>query len=422
MLTLVVTIGSLALVLQLVILGALGPRLLVGDEYEYVSRSRSGDPTDPATFLRPPLMPWLAALCAIDGGERAEVRLRLLMTLASVGSVVLTTVAGWHLGAWPVAVVGGGLLLLHPERLILGCHIWPDSLLAMVVALINLALITPFPFPAFALGIVCAVGVLVRVDAVVLSPLVLLALAAEGGVAATSFLTVAAPSVVVLALLVLRNIRRYGVALPEDTWAFNLMVAAEEIKDETPGEFALEPLIARVSREWSSMTSEGRSHAGLAALWRIVRSPMRFGRSVVRRTLALIGPDTFVSQKLVGQTTVYPRLDSAGRRLLARMLQVASPMLVAAIVVGVFLYKPTAAYAIPSVGLIAVAAFAHVRTRYRVAVLPTFCLLAAQVTVAGITNTDTRTLVVALAAFLLLTGLLSRIHRGTELPPAPSRR
>ena len=421
MLALVVTIGSLALVLQLAILGGLAPRLLVGDEDEYLSRSRSKDPLDPATFLRPPLLPWMVALCAAGGDEKTEARVRLLMALTSVGSVVLTTVAGWHLGGWPVAAVSGGLLLLHPERLILGCHIWPDSPLAMVVALINLALITSPPVPPLALGIACALGVLVRVDAVVLPPLVLLAMAAQGGLPATSVLGVAAPSAVLLALLTVRNARRYGVVLPDDTWAFNLMVAAEEITDEAPGEFALEPLIARVSGEWSSMTIEGRSRAGLAALGRIVRSPGRVGRSVVRRTLTLIGPDTFVRQKLLGSTTVYPRLGPAGRRLLPAMLQVASPMLVAAIVVGVFLHRPTAAYAIPSLGLIAVAALAHARTRYRLAVLPTLCLLAAQVSVAGIATSDTRTLIVALAAFVLLTGLLSRIRRGTELPPATER-
>ena len=419
MLALVVAIGALSLGLQLAVLGGLAPRLLVGDEHEYLARSRADDPLGPGPFLRPPLLPWLAALCAAGGGERTEARLRLLMAFASVGSVVLTTVAGWHLGGWPVALVGGGLLLLHPERLILGCHVWPDSLLALVIAFVNLALLTPSPVPSLALGMACAVGVLLRVDAVVLPPLVLLARTAQGGIAAASLLAIVAPSVVLLVLLIVRNTRRYGIGLPDNTWAFNVMVAAEEIRSDPLVAFELQPHVARVAGEWSTMTAEERSRAGLAALGQIVRSPGRAGRSAVRRGLALIGPDTFISQMLLGATGGYPRLGTAGRRLLVALLQVATPMLLAVTVVGVFLYRPTALYALPSLGLIAVAALSHARTRYRVAVLPTLCLLAGEVTVAGVGAADPPALGVALVAFVLLAGALSRIRCGTELRPAP---
>ena len=67
-----------------------------------------------------------------------------------------------------------------------------------------------------------------------------------------------------------------------------------------------------------------------------------------------------------------------------------------------------------SLGLMTVAVLVHARTRYRVAILPTLCLLAGEVIVASIATAEGPTLVLALAAFVLLTGSLSRIRCGRE--------
>ena len=114
-------------------------------------------------------------------------------------------------------------------------------------------------------------------------------------------------------------------------------------------------------------------------MWQAARSPLKFGRGVVRRVLTLVGPDTFVRQKLLPRDAAYPDMEDGARRHWDRLLKLSWPALIAVtLTVSIIHRQPPPAYTWPSLGLLVVAALFHARTRNRVAFLPVLALFAGQ--------------------------------------------
>lgn len=249
------------LAVQLALLWGAGRRRPIGDEAEYLARGAAEDPYALRLFLRPPLLPWLAALC-LRGARSPEAgsrRLWLLMVVASSLTVAATAVAGWQLGGSTIALLAALLLAVQPERTFLGCHVGPDTLLALVLAtLCAVPALPATPAVALAAGALCTLGVLTRID--FLAALTLLAAtwwAARGPLTATALLAVLAPPLLALALLAVRNSRRYGIPLPDTTWAFNLMLARNETRLEDGELFTIDGLVARTVEAWAPAAAGG---------------------------------------------------------------------------------------------------------------------------------------------------------------------
>jgi hypothetical protein len=366
-----------------------------------------------------PLLLWLIATF----GRSGELRVRLLLALLSAVAVLLNVGAGWYVGGTTVALLAGGLLLLHPERLLLSCHIWPDGLVALAIAAATLLLVLPTPVTApllLTLGLTCAVGSLARIDFLIVAPTVCLSLFASGRIAsAATTILVVAPSLLVAGLWTARNFRRYGIALPDNTWTLNLMVTHSEIERRTGGDFALEPILSEAWLEWRDLPSAERGSRALRSLRGALARPRRFLRGVVRRFLALCGPDTFLRQRLLPPHCAYPDLGFGWRRRFDSMLQLGFPLLVSLTVLGCALNRQLPPpYTWPAFSLLTGAVLFFARTRFRGAQLPILSLLAAD----GLVRLPRCCLghhaaqIVVVLGFALLLGVLLHIRCAREMP------
>ncbi len=373
-----------ALAIQLAALRGMGRRRPIGDEINYLARGAAEDPAAPRLFLRVPLVPWLAAVCRRAGDREAgERRFRRLVALAAALTVAAILIAGWRLGGPVVALLAALLLVVQPERILLGCHLWPDTLLGLVLAALAAVSTLPgSPVAALAAGGLCTLGVLTRIDFLVPLPFLLAAWwVAHGPPSAVAGLALAAPPLLALVVVTVRNGRRYGIPLPDTTWAFNVELAGSEARRAG----AIQPGVLAVTEAWKPLTPAQKIRRGIAALGRLLRSPRLFGRGMGRRILTLAGPDTFIRQLLLPRAAAYPELGEGARDRWGAGLRIAFPLLLTVVLItsaaGWRLAPGDAwppGYAWPSLGLLLPAALFHARTRYRVAVLPALCLVAAE--------------------------------------------
>jgi len=206
------------------------------------------------------------------------------------------------------------------------------------------------------------------------------------------------PLLAALVLLSVRNSRRYGIPLPDTTWAFNLMVAREDACLAGDNRIDIERTVQNAVATWRDLEPREAVRLGLEALGDIFCSPLRFGRGVVRRMLVLVGPDTFIRQRLLPENAAYPDLGQRHRRFWDTALVVATPLLVTMALIGTFAERRNPeSFAWPSLALAAAIVLFHTRTRYRVALLPALSLVAAQA-IAGLGSHLGNSLAVALLA------------------------
>lgn len=379
MIWLAVATAAVGAALALWALYGLGRRVPVGDESNYLSAAGQRDPYTPDYFLRVPLLSWLAARC--HGVERLPVR--LVLAMLSVLTVLLAALAGFCVGGVWVGALAAGLLLLHPERILLSCHVWPDGLVALAVTLVTLLLVAPLPSGVLlwlSLGGACVLGTLARIDFLVVLPTVWLCLWASGRAdGASTVLLLFTPTAIALLAWTLRNRYRYGLLLPDNTWIFNLMVTEAEVERSSRSDFALAPLVSETWLRWCRAPETRRGRGVGVSLASLCARPGRFFLGVVRRCLGLCGPDTFLRENLLPRDGAYPELSERGRRCLDMALRASFPLLMCVAVLGAVLrHQALPVYAWPALSLWGVAALFFARTRFRVAQLPVLSLLAAE--------------------------------------------
>ena len=397
---------AVSLGIDLLALAGIGRRTPVGDERAYLISAHFEDPHVPWQFLRPPLFIWIVA--RFIGREACELHLRLLMVSLSAVTAGVTAAAAWQLGGPLLAVLSSALLIFHPENILISCHIWPDIVLALVIALLNLLIVAPLagaPLLVLAVGMVCAVGAHTRIDFVIVPPIVGASLVSSNvTLGPYGWLSLLAPTVAGLVLYSLRNYRRYGIPLPDTTWAFNLMASETEMLQGAAEPREIEPIVSTTFSRWQELEEPERHRRVLGFARQVVANPLRFLLIAGQRLLTMMGPDSFVRQKLLRNPGAYPELGERGRTLLEAPLAVASPLLFTFVVVTMLLRgSPPPSYSWPAFGVLLAPVLFFARTRYRVAVFPTFALLAAQgiVDLPALLNAPTPTQV----ALLLLSPL-----------------
>ncbi len=399
--------------IQFLALLGMGPRRAIGDEGSYIRPQDPSEARPPQSFIRPPVLPAIAALCQGPNGS-GERRLRLLMALASLLTVLLTALSGWCLGGATVALLAAAILAAQPERIVLACHVWPDALLGLIATLLGLVSLQANASLALAIvaGALCAVGTMTRIDFLVAVPFFVAGWLMSGNDATVAVVAcLAGPTVVVLVAMSMRNARRYGIFLPDTTWAFNLTVMdAERELEDVPQS------IARSFATWSEKPLKEGPRLGLASLSRSLTSPGSLLASVGHRLRVMLGPDTFVRENLLPKHRAYPELGERARALLDRALVLAFPALVAVVIATTIgSSRAPGSFALPGLALLLAPVLFFARTRFRLAAMPALSLLAADglIRIGTTSWSEPRVGISCLVGAAALTWLMTR-YRGSK--------
>jgi hypothetical protein len=329
---------------------------LVGDEGEYVWRANQPDPFQPRPFLRMPLHPAVGRLAVLARLDPAR-WLAASCAFASVVTVGLAAAAAHVLGGSLAAAVAITVLLITLERHVFARRRWPDPVLGFWTAALFLTLVADWP--ALAIGAVLALATATRIDALVMVPAALAALALDDASPARLVAVFAVPSLTVAAITV-HNGLRYDLWLPDTTYRFNVSLAAAEAR--TPTESNSERVSAAVGR-WDpergrirQVAEQGTSPGMLPVM-----------RGIKRRSITLLGPDVFVREHLMIAPT---------SRAAAVALTMAVPATVVLAVATAARLNGAYPALLPVLALIATQTAFHTSTRFRQAFLPVLGCLA----------------------------------------------
>lgn len=354
----------------------------VGDEGEYVRRGRAPDPWGPTPFIRVPLMAGLSRACHWTRDPIAA--FRGAMVGASLLSVALTALGGWILGGFWVGLLAGTLFLIHPERVVLSRHLWPDAILALWVSAINLSWLA-FPIAGNGsflwLGLLMAIAAMTRIDALALAlgSVAWLWTTGNGAMEWTHTALICAPTLLALLLYAARNGLKYGVFLPDTTIWFNLSLWAESVDSKQHTNKNLDAAISHHKRLWDLTPFHHPGRRLVAFLRAGLRHPLTMWRGFVNRLWGYLGPDQFIRQKVLHATQgAYPQARARSKKILNWSLHWSFPVLFAWATVGASLSGGFPARLVgPTAALALAGCLVHSRTRFRLAILPTLCLAAA---------------------------------------------
>ena len=357
---------------------ALGQAVRQGDEDNYIKCGAQADPYSPNQFLRVPLMAWLSKQAHRFSGD-PEQALRSATGVASTMSILASMISAQVLGGLQAALLIGLLLAVMPGRIILSHHIWPDIWLGLWLSLVCLILIYPGLPPnlrTLLVGAVAALAFLTRFDALLLAPFVGFSLAP---LPVWHWLFILLPTVTVFAILSIRNARRYQIPWPDNTWMFNLMIAARETDYERPGQVQIEHNVQKVLVDWEKLTFQDRLASSVASLRRLMVRPVRAFLGLLTRAWATLGPDSFVLHRLLPPDGVaYPEISRPFSHGLRIALIIAFPMFVSATMLALMVAGPPASVILWPTLALAASSLIHNRTRNRQAWLPGAALLLAQ--------------------------------------------
>ena len=407
------------------------PRRLWGDEILYADlaeRAARGEPAE-IELLWPPLYPRLLALAARAGPllsepagvppgttpARAVGRARALvvsvqLALLAAAALSLRVVARRLTGSARVADAAAALFLLDPQLAAFAHYLWPETLhLALFLGV--LALLTrPRREPAACAGAGLLLGVALLTKSLLqpFVPILVAPLVGRSGLRRAG--AVVALAALVIAPTVLSNGRRHGAYTVADSALFNLWVG---LNDRAPRNFQDEIVGQELLRWRASAATFHERNALLAGRVEALvreRGPARLlGDQLGRQYYRLFGAPSFLDDQLPGGAIaaqgygyVGPPAWAAG--LLRLWSQAHYALLLAAAAFGVWLLpwrrRDTRATSEADDGAIengrawllvaaafiaynlALLLFLHVKTRYRVPLLPFFDLAAAAAWVA----------------------------------------
>lgn len=363
---------ALAVAVQRHVLMRLGKAAPIGDETGYLECGGRADPFEPGLFLRVPFMAVLS--WAANKSARPEIMMRGMSRMASLMTIVVTSLACWLVtGIW-VALAVGLALAVMPSRIIYSNKIWPDQYLALWLSALCLLLVWPgiaHHVRAGMIGGVCAVAFLTRFDAVLAAPFSLLALVpADWG----AVLFVLGPTALAFAILSIVNRARYGIAWPDNTWAFNLLVSAKEAEIAPGRTPRVEPTVRAAVSEWQRLDRHQQLRQGLGGL---LRKPHLLLGGAMRRLVSLAAPDTFALERLLPPSGhAYPEASNSTVGTLRTLLTYEFPILAALALVLIPAFGTSATWLWPTLALVAGSVF-MTRTRYRQAWIPGMLLMLA---------------------------------------------
>jgi hypothetical protein len=230
------------------------PRRMWGDEVTYLEEARSlaaGRPRSPDQLLWPPGYPWfLAAVLGASGGSLVAVRL-IQTALLAAAALLLRAIAGRLLASPFAADLAALFTLGYPPLAAFAHYLWPEVLhLALVLAAVWIVLARRASAGWLALaGLLLGLALSTKTLLGPFLPLLLLPVAREGGwrrglpraaLAATVSLATVLPAMVV-------NHRQAGVFTLADNVRFNLWLGLE---DTSRREFAGDNVPWREYEAW----------------------------------------------------------------------------------------------------------------------------------------------------------------------------
>ena len=345
------------LIMLLLVARGLGTPRMVGDEAEYLLRARKPDPYRPFRFMRVPgfitLFCWSKKITGDPGNAQAVITACGFLSIA-----VSMALAPW-VGGSPVVVALVCLACI--EFLIYSLRLWPEPALALChMVVVALLVLGDGSLPVVVSGgFVCAIAALIRLEQLVLAPSFAMALWMVNDLNLIAGAVVMAPTAIALSLWTFRNYRKYGIALPDTTWQFNLEIARLEAASPI-GQTRIDPTI----REVVGYRDQKRKLPTSSLIATAVHA--------VLRIVAFIGKDTFVSQRLLAPGEGYT--SPQGVSVFKSILRVGFPIVFCvainlAIVTGIWPH-----YMLPALVYFLVSTLAHSRTRYRAILIPPIAL------------------------------------------------
>ena len=362
-------------IVQLSVRRALGPTKKVGDEGGYITCGAQPDPYQPGIFLRVPLMAWISSLCH-RFSSNPERQLRRATGIASIVTILVSMISARMIGGDGAAILIGLILGFMPGRIILSNHIWPDIWLGLWLSLFCLVLVYPDLPPnlrALLLGLLAVLAFMTRFEALLLTPFTVFGMAP---LALWEWVFILSPTLLVFIVLSIRNAHRYKIPWPDNTWMFNLMIAAGETGQQKASKVLVEQEVFKVLRVWRKLNDPGRFAASIDSLRRLFAWPVRAIAGMFLRLWASIGPDSFVLQRLLPPFgSAYSDISKPLNHGLNIALVLAFPVFVSATILALLVADQTVAVIIWPTMAYAVTSLFHNRTRYRQAWLPGAALL-----------------------------------------------
>lgn len=389
-----------------------GPRHPTGDEQDYLARGYFADPYRPTVFLRVPLYLTLARWITIrfEQPQRAWRRTNAAIALAAAAVMLMAAnVVGGATALWTC----GAFLLVLSERTVLATHIWPDTLLSLLNAMLLLLLLLPVsPLQCALIGLALAMAVLTRIEQLVLLPGVLGALALELGRMSDPLLAVVtAPAVLAILTWSWAAHRRYGTWWPDTTWMFNLRLLEEECAAAGRELVSIEPVVHGFYGSWVQMSPEERK---LRLFEWMKAPPSRLLSLLTARVLAFWGPDTFVSDRLLPPAgAAYGALDEGSVHWLKVSLRWSFPLVSLTCLWAILAAPVYDYYLLPGVLLLGASVLVHFRTRFRLMLIP-WLIVAGADGIARIATAGAQPWL-----WLLLAGLYAAAYWLVRKPPRP---
>jgi hypothetical protein len=367
-----------------------GPRPLWGDEIMYWDVASRWAAGQPATLepLWPPLYPRMVAFVLSHGGSALAVQ-AVQATLLACALWLLTSLLRGLVGA-PIALGTSLLLAIDPQVVAFAFYFWPEMLhLALVCAGLWVAVTRPRIWPMAALlGVIAGLTLLTKN---LLGPF--LPIAAGLWIVSDGRTALAAVGVATLAMAItvspvaLDNVHRHGTLLPGDSARFNVWVGLNDVSrrnlvDEIVGD-ELATFLASGSRQADRnrvLDARIRTLVSERGMWTILRSQL--GRQYIR----LFDKDSFFTDQLPGSGIEAPdfgyrALSMAGAwapRLWAYTVYLL--ILILAPFGFIRLWRRHRALAVGIAAYVgctlAICLLVHVKTRYRVALMPALAVCA----------------------------------------------